>query len=169
MSSTGQPSAEACSAQVARPGHLGDTTAHRCRSPLHTSQSTSSVFVCTPSASIAPAHAIFTLQHTLCITTAMNVVRPSHACCRTSKMLVLSPTGKCSPCEAAMTGGRVRTSLAAHPAPLDGGDGVGEASVQSPPVLLQAQAQLSRRQLYGPGRRVCPVDGVQKGQVCALP
>ncbi len=54
MSSTGQPRAEACSAQVARPGHLGDTTAHRCRSPLHTSQSTSSVFVCTPSASSAP-------------------------------------------------------------------------------------------------------------------
>ena len=144
MSSTGQPRAEACSAQVARPGHLAETTAHRCRSPLHTSQSTSSVLVCTPSASIAPActtyHQLLHLPHV-----GRQAVNRSHE------------------------GVKGRTNFTTHPAPQDGIHSLAEAGVQAQPVLLDAQAELGCCQLYGPGRRVCPVDGVQEGQIRALP
>lgn len=55
MALVGQSRALTCSGQVALPGQVGDTTENRCRSPLHTSQSMSSVFVNTPSASLSPA------------------------------------------------------------------------------------------------------------------
>ena len=53
--SGGASSAAQCSAQVTRPGRASLMTAHRCRSPLHSSQSVSSVLVYSPASSIAPA------------------------------------------------------------------------------------------------------------------
>ena len=72
-------------------------------------------------------------------------------------------------CETSMQRMQARTGFAAHPAALDGVNGVGKAGRQALPVLLQAQAELGRCQLDGSGRRVCPIDGIQEGQVRALP
>ena len=65
--------------------------------------------------------------------------------------------------------GQGLTRLAVHAAALDGLLDGAQAGVQAAARLQHAQAELAGRQLDGLGRRVGAVDGVEEGQVCALP